>query len=73
MNTALLDDTEKISAIDKSGMLDFCINAPKHYREAAKIAEKIKVDYPNQTTLSWRDWVVQPSAVTYSKTGQKTN
>ncbi|MCL5876398.1 MAG: bifunctional phosphoglucose/phosphomannose isomerase [Candidatus Bathyarchaeota archaeon] len=45
MNKPLLDDIEKIRAVDKSGMIDFCINAPQHYREAAKIAQKIKASY----------------------------
>ncbi len=43
MSTTLLDNVEKINAIDKSGMLNFCINAPKHYREAVAIAQKISV------------------------------
>lgn len=41
MAKALLDDVEKIFAIDRSGMIDFCVNAARHYREAAQIAEKI--------------------------------
>jgi len=45
VNKPLLDDIEKIRAVDKSSMIDFCINAPKHYREAAKIAQKIKTSY----------------------------
>ena len=46
MATPLLDNVEKIRAIDKSNMLTFCVDSAKLYREAAKIAEKIKVNYP---------------------------
>jgi glucose/mannose-6-phosphate isomerase len=49
--TALLDNIERIKAVDKSGMLDFSINAPKHYREAAKNAERIIVDYPKPSNI----------------------
>jgi glucose/mannose-6-phosphate isomerase len=35
-----------MNSIDKSGMLNFCVNAAKHYREAAEIAKKITVNYP---------------------------
>jgi glucose/mannose-6-phosphate isomerase len=38
----ILDNLEKIHAVDKSGMLNFCLNAPKHYRVAADLASKIK-------------------------------
>jgi glucose/mannose-6-phosphate isomerase len=44
--TAVLNDAEKIKAVDKSGMLNFCVNSAKHYREAAEIAKKITVNYP---------------------------
>jgi glucose/mannose-6-phosphate isomerase len=49
--TPFLDDVEKISAVDKSGMLNFSVNAAKHYREAAQIAEKIRVDYPKPDNI----------------------
>jgi glucose/mannose-6-phosphate isomerase len=42
----LLDDIEKIRAVDKRGMIDYYIDAPKHYRAAAKLARKIKPNYP---------------------------
>ncbi len=51
MVTPFLDDVEKISAVDKSGMLNFSVNAAKHYREAAQIAEKINVDYPKPDNI----------------------
>jgi glucose/mannose-6-phosphate isomerase len=49
--TPFLDIVEKISAVDKSGMLNFSVNAAKHYREAAQIAEKINVDYPKPDNI----------------------
>ena len=51
MPTALLDNVEKINAFDKSGMLNFSVNAAKHYREAAKNAERIIVDYPKPSNI----------------------
>lgn len=48
---SLLDQPEKIRAIDKSGMLNFCVNAPKHYREAMEIAEKIAANYPKPDNI----------------------
>jgi glucose/mannose-6-phosphate isomerase len=44
--TPLLDKIENIRLIDKSGMIDFCIEAPKHYRLAAALADEIKARYP---------------------------
>ena len=40
---SVLDDTSKINEIDKSNMLKFCVDVAKHYREAAKTAEKISL------------------------------
>ena len=42
---SVLDNTDKIRTIDKSDMLAFCVDAAVHYREAAKIAEKISLQY----------------------------
>lgn len=41
----LLDDIDKIREIDKSNMLQFSVDAAKHYGEAAKISKKIRIDY----------------------------
>jgi len=49
--TALLDNVERIKAVDKSGMLNFSIDAAKHYREAAKNADRIIVDYPKPSNI----------------------
>ncbi len=45
MTTSILDDMEKIQAVDKSGMLNFCVDAPKHYRAAAELSQKIKLNF----------------------------
>jgi len=37
---------EKIHAVDKSGMINFCIDAPKHYCKAAELASKIRCKNP---------------------------
>ena len=46
-----MDDTGKISEVDKSNMLAFCVDAAKHYREAARIAEKISLRYANPENI----------------------
>ena len=46
MTKYLLDDIEKIRSVDKSGMIDYYVEAPKHYRAAAELAQKIKTNYP---------------------------
>jgi hypothetical protein len=44
---SILDDTStKLERIDKSGMLSLCVDAPKHYEKAVRIAEKVVIDYP---------------------------
>jgi glucose/mannose-6-phosphate isomerase len=42
---SVLDDTDKIRRIDKSEMLSFCVDAAKHYQEAAKTAQKLSLQY----------------------------
>jgi glucose/mannose-6-phosphate isomerase len=49
--TSLLDEIGEIRKIDKSGMLSFCVEAPKHYREAAKTAEKISLAYSKPANI----------------------
>jgi glucose/mannose-6-phosphate isomerase len=48
---SVLDDTSKIGKIDKSNMLSFCMYAAKHYREAARIAEKISLHIANPENI----------------------
>jgi glucose/mannose-6-phosphate isomerase len=49
--TKILDDPSKIKRIDKSDMLSFCVEAPKHYAEAAKIAKTASISYPKPQTI----------------------
>jgi glucose/mannose-6-phosphate isomerase len=48
---AVLDDTGKISEIDKSGMLKFCVDEAQHYQKAVKAAEKISLNYANPENI----------------------
>ena len=47
----LLDQPEKIASVDRSGMLNFAVNAAKHYREAAEVADRIAVDFPKPANI----------------------
>jgi glucose/mannose-6-phosphate isomerase len=40
-----------MKTIDKSDMLSFCVEAPKHYAEAAKIAKTVSISYPRPRTI----------------------
>ncbi|MGD0449424.1 MAG: bifunctional phosphoglucose/phosphomannose isomerase [Candidatus Bathyarchaeia archaeon] len=51
MKSAILDEIEKIKALDKGNMINFCINSAKLYGEGAKLAEKIKVSYPKPDNI----------------------
>jgi glucose/mannose-6-phosphate isomerase len=46
-----LDNLDEIRRIDRSNMLSFCVDAPKHYGEAAKIANTFSVGYPKPQTI----------------------
>ncbi len=46
MASSVLDEVKGVKAADRSGMINFCINSAKLYREAADLADKIKVNYP---------------------------
>jgi glucose/mannose-6-phosphate isomerase len=46
-----LDDIGEIRQIDKSNMLQFSLEASKHYREATRIAEKISINCPKPDNL----------------------
>jgi glucose/mannose-6-phosphate isomerase len=40
----VLDNIEYIRKIDKTNMLSFCVEAPKHYEQAAKLGQKFQPD-----------------------------
>ena len=44
--TKILDNLNEIKRIDKSDMVSFCVEAPKHYAEAAKTAKTVSISYP---------------------------
>lgn len=46
-----LDNLDVMRKIDKNNMLQFCTDAAKHYTEAVKNAEKIKIDYPSPENI----------------------
>ena len=47
----VLDNAVKITEIDKSGMLKFCVDEAQHYQKAAKVAEKILLNYANPENI----------------------
>ena len=47
----ILDNLNEIKRIDKSDMLSFCVEAPKHYAEAAKLAKTVSISYPKPQTI----------------------
>jgi len=49
--TTILDNMREIMKIDKSDMLSFCVDAPKHYGEAAKLAKTLSISYPKPQTI----------------------
>jgi glucose/mannose-6-phosphate isomerase len=51
MSKPILDDVENIKAVDKSNMINFCVNSARLYREAAGLADKIKVNYPKPDNI----------------------
>lgn len=51
MTTPLLDDKQKISSVDKSNMIGFCVDMAKRCQEAAKIADGITVSYPKPNNI----------------------
>ncbi len=51
MATEILDNPNEIKRIDKSNMLSFCIEAPKHCQEAVKLAEAVSINYSKPQTI----------------------
>ena len=47
----ILDDLENIQNIDKMDMLSFCVQAPKHYNEAAKNAKRLFYTYSKPNNI----------------------
>ncbi|MCJ7425252.1 bifunctional phosphoglucose/phosphomannose isomerase [Candidatus Bathyarchaeota archaeon] len=51
MKTSVLDSIGQMSEIDKSNMLSFCVEAPNHYEKAAKLAEKLLLDFKEPSAI----------------------
>jgi glucose/mannose-6-phosphate isomerase len=51
MADSVLDDMDKMRAIDKGDMLSFSMDAAKHYRAAAEAASKISLSYANPENI----------------------
>lgn len=51
MSKPILDDPENIKAVDKSGMINFCVNLSKLYREAADLAKNVRLSYPKPDNI----------------------
>jgi glucose/mannose-6-phosphate isomerase len=47
----ILDNLSEIKRIDKSDMLSFCVEAPKHYEKAVKLAKTVSISYPKPKTI----------------------
>lgn len=47
----ILNDLNWIKKIDKSNMLSFCVEAPRHYGQAAKLGKTLSVGYPKPNTI----------------------
>ncbi|MEM1592058.1 MAG: bifunctional phosphoglucose/phosphomannose isomerase [Candidatus Bathyarchaeia archaeon] len=46
-----LNEVNEIKKIDKSGMLSFCIEAPRHYEQAYRLSQKLEVVYPKPEAI----------------------
>jgi glucose/mannose-6-phosphate isomerase len=51
LSTSPLDEIGEIRKTDKSNMLSFCVEAPKNYEEAARIAKKLSINYAKPQTI----------------------
>jgi len=48
---SVLDDLAEMKKIDKKDMLSFCVDAAKHYGEAARLAKTLSLDFPKPKAL----------------------
>lgn len=47
----ILDSPSQIKRVDKSDILSFCVEAPRQYGEAMKLAEAVSIDYSKPQTV----------------------
>jgi glucose/mannose-6-phosphate isomerase len=46
-----LDDAEKMKALDRSNMINFCTNEANNHEQAAKLSKKISLSYPKPDNI----------------------
>jgi glucose/mannose-6-phosphate isomerase len=51
LRKTILDDPCEIRKVDKSDMLSFCVEAAKHYENAARLANRVRVDYSEPESI----------------------
>ena len=49
--TKILDDLDEMRKVDRSNMITFCAEMPKHYEKAKQLAKAISIDYPKPETI----------------------
>jgi glucose/mannose-6-phosphate isomerase len=49
--TRTLNNPSDIMKVDKSNMLSFCVDAPKHYEKATRVVEQFKSSFPKPTNI----------------------
>jgi glucose/mannose-6-phosphate isomerase len=47
----ILSDLKEMKKVDRSNMLSFCVEAPKHYEKAARLAKTISINHPKPQTI----------------------
>ncbi len=54
MVISILDSLQRIKAIDKAGMINYCADSSKLYKEAHELAEKIQINFakPNNVIIA---------------------
>jgi glucose/mannose-6-phosphate isomerase len=51
LKKSVLNDPYGIRKVDRSDMLSFCVEAARHYDNAAKLANRIRVDHPEPEAI----------------------
>jgi len=51
LSPSVLDEIDEIKKIDKGNMLSFSVEAPKHYREAARTTERMSFTYSKPANI----------------------
>ncbi len=51
VKATVLDNLDVIKEVDRSSMLSFCVDASKHYSEAARLAKHVSFDYAKPKSI----------------------